>query len=639
MKCRPPLLLKMRGQRLFACGLVLAGLGLVSCGDGEGTSHKDSGASGGSGLDGSGKDALRVDASVGAETAVVAEAGALDLASPDERIADVAVRLDVQLLPDAPAIEAANRDVYEAPSSPDVAVDLTSPFSQPDVPLVVEVDAPVADVPVDLAVEQPRLDVTVDVLSQPDAQVDAPSGTGGSGGCAGGGCVQCLRASDCAQPASACKVSTCINYACGVANASAGSACNDNGGDRCDGNGNCVNHCSDGVKDDNETDVDCGGACATKCQPYRRCLAADDCTTQVCNDTPPPSGTGGTGGSGSSSGSGTGGNTGSGSTPTHHRPHLPPATGGVGGGSSGQGTGGVGGSGGTGGGGSSPVELWCQEATCLDGVKNGHETDVDCGGPCDDVQVWEPQRESYRYLKCEVSRTCATPNDCLSGLCGSAVGDAGGIDGGIDGGTGPQVCLACSSNNDCPQTRKDCFHGEGDTVIGDTTCDMGRGYCVPCGGTNLCANLNYCANGQGCIAQNQNDARCVDHCLDGRKDYDEVGTDCGGGCGLCPNGETCSQSSDCLSNHCVGGDFPICVDHCQDRVLDADEGETDVDCGGTCQKCEFDKACLLPVDCTTNVCRGSADGQLGFCGCNVDNDCIGGEGYVCDANHCVLAGH
>ncbi|MGC6416779.1 MAG: hypothetical protein ACON3Z_06665, partial [Bradymonadia bacterium] len=42
-------------------------------------------------------------------------------------------------------------------------------------------------------------------------------------------------------------------------------------------------------------------------------------------------------------------------------------------------------------------------ATCDDGVQNGDETDVDCGGSCGD---------------CVVGRNCAVPNDCLSGICG-----------------------------------------------------------------------------------------------------------------------------------------------------------------------------------------------------------------------------
>lgn len=42
------------------------------------------------------------------------------------------------------------------------------------------------------------------------------------------------------------------------------------------------------------------------------------------------------------------------------------------------------------------------EPSCVDGAKNGSETDVDCGGSCG---------------KCFDGRACQQPMDCLSGLC------------------------------------------------------------------------------------------------------------------------------------------------------------------------------------------------------------------------------
>ena len=56
--------------------------------------------------------------------------------------------------------------------------------------------------------------------------------------------------------------------------------------------------------------------------------------------------------------------------------------------------------GGTGpGGGTSPGQ------TCSDGVKNGSETDVDCGGSCP---------------RCADGKACLVANDCLSGTCSGA---------------------------------------------------------------------------------------------------------------------------------------------------------------------------------------------------------------------------
>jgi hypothetical protein len=45
----------------------------------------------------------------------------------------------------------------------------------------------------------------------------------------------------------------------------------------------------------------------------------------------------------------------------------------------------------------------CRAATCTDGVKNGAETDVDCGGPS--------------CPACGLDRTCNVPVDCAPGAC------------------------------------------------------------------------------------------------------------------------------------------------------------------------------------------------------------------------------
>jgi hypothetical protein len=45
----------------------------------------------------------------------------------------------------------------------------------------------------------------------------------------------------------------------------------------------------------------------------------------------------------------------------------------------------------------------CAAPTCTDGVDNGGETDVDCGGGS--------------CPKCPDNRACAAPSDCVSGNC------------------------------------------------------------------------------------------------------------------------------------------------------------------------------------------------------------------------------
>ena len=92
--------------------------------------------------------------------------------------------------------------------------------------------------------------------------------------------------------------------------------------------------CSDGIKNGNETDVDCGGSCPTKCAAGLMCITGGDCQGGVCS-----------------------GN------------HL------------------------------------CAAPSCADMVKNGTETDVDCGGGI--------------CPSCTTNKSCIGNGDCQSGYCSS----------------------------------------------------------------------------------------------------------------------------------------------------------------------------------------------------------------------------
>ena len=56
----------------------------------------------------------------------------------------------------------------------------------------------------------------------------------------------------------------------------------------------------------------------------------------------------------------------------------------------------------------------CIAPSCTDGVKNGNETDIDCGGGCDG---------------CATGKVCTTPSDCATGACKGSVcvGPMGGM--------------------------------------------------------------------------------------------------------------------------------------------------------------------------------------------------------------------
>ena len=65
-------------------------------------------------------------------------------------------------------------------------------------------------------------------------------------------------------------------------------------GNACRGNGDCQSGvcfdetcqaatCADGVRNRDESDVDCGGNCCSRCANGKRCVFNDDCASRVCD--------------------------------------------------------------------------------------------------------------------------------------------------------------------------------------------------------------------------------------------------------------------------------------------------------------------------------------------------------------------
>ncbi len=136
--------------------------------------------------------------------------------------------------------------------------------------------------------------------------------------------------------------------------------------------------CDDAVKNGTETDVDCGGGACGKCVAGKRCLVRADCVTDVC-------------------------------------------------------------SGGR-----------CSAIVCDDRVKNGTETDVDCGGP--------------GCPRCADAKDCLIAGDCASGACkdvGAGLkcqppsctdGVKNGTESDVDCGGSCPACVAgkaCTTGTDC----------------------------------------------------------------------------------------------------------------------------------------------------------------------------------------------
>lgn len=94
--------------------------------------------------------------------------------------------------------------------------------------------------------------------------------------------------------------------------------------------------------------------------------------------------------------------------------------------------------------------------------------------------------------------------------------------------------------------------------------------------------------------------RTPEPCMDGEQNNDETDVDCGGECSGCEENKKCSTDLDCETNYCQDN---ICkVASCEDGVING--LESDVDCGGqACDKCENDRKCIRHSDCSTDYCN------------------------------------
>jgi hypothetical protein len=161
-----------------------------------------------------------------------------------------------------------------------------------------------------------------------------------------------------------------------------------------------------------------------------------------------------------------------------------------------------------------PIPPDAPPATCFDGVKDGDESDVDCGGSC---------------AGCGPHKLCYEDFDCSNTASGCETASGG--------------CSCQYITHQCVYNH--CLDGK---ISGDETG-------VDCGGVTCGA----CANGLGC-RQNSDcksmacDAvtslcvsnQCADHKLDGT----ESDVDCGGiQCNPCLTGRICVRSFDCQSGH------------------------------------------------------------------------------------------
>jgi hypothetical protein len=249
-----------------------------------------------------------------------------------------------------------------------------------------------------------------------------------------------------------------------------------------------------------------------------------------------------------------------------------------------------------------------QPASCDDDVRNGDETDVDCGGstcaPCNEGQT------------CNGDTDCAATLSCSDGTCQAP---------------------SCS----------DGIHNGDETDV-----DCG-GSCEPCGPGADCSSPADCASGI-CL-----DGSCTAaNCRDGVQNGSETDVDCGGpSCLGCPADGSCESGDDCATLACEEG---VCVEiecttngHCTHLAGTCVVGQCN-QATNTCQAvpafqgagCNDGNACTSAT-CNAGVCSGpqidcsAYNGQCTSGACDPDIGCYGApinEAQACsDGNACTNA--
>jgi hypothetical protein len=208
---------------------------------------------------------------------------------------------------------------------------------------------------------------------------------------------------------------------------------------------------------------------------------------------------------------------------------------------------------------------------CHDGIKDGTETDVDCGGACS---------------PCAVGKMCGLPTDCVTDLC---------------------------TNQTCQGTCSDGIKDNNETDV-----DCGGGTCPACADGKMCLIGRDCKD-KACPA-----GMCTaPSCTDGAQNGNETDIDCGGSCSPCGNGKGCIKGADCTSTVCSMG---VCsAATCTDGTKNGTE--TDIDCGGNaCPSCVNHKSCLVNTDCWSGTC----DATMHCAGCPTTMAKVtAGSGYYC----------
>ncbi len=166
----------------------------------------------------------------------------------------------------------------------------------------------------------------------------------------------------------------------------------------------------------------------------------------------------------------------------------------------------------------------CLQAECTDGVRNGGETRIDCGGP--DCAACPVGEANYCVAEAcaEGEGDCNESSECLAGLsCVEGEGPRYGLDDDVN------VCFpdACIGATGAPDDPSEAY------CTATCRCGAGVGHCQTDAG---CLDGLVCEANAGLAFNKASGVGvCVpEHCTNLALDGDETNYDCGGSCGSCP---------------------------------------------------------------------------------------------------------
>ena len=228
--------------------------------------------------------------------------------------------------------------------------------------------------------------------------------------------------------------------------------------------------------------------------------------------------------------------------------------------------------------------------TCTDGIQNGDETGVDCGGSCPNSCPTVPTCTDGIQNGDETGIDCggSCPNSCPTtggGNCGefgiTYVDNSTGIIYHRDNDYRANYQYLCL-NGDCrPGTLEDGYYKRTVEVTLNQTYDVE--FKVDAVPAQVIVNDQFTFTTATCSFTGGGTAPT---CTDGIQNGDETGVDCGGSCpNSCPTVPTCTdgiQNGDETGVDCGGSCPNSCptTSTCTDGIQNGDE--TGVDCGGSC---------------------------------------------------------